>query len=480
MSTPSEIAMRIGQISAILFATATLAAQAPVATHPLGPVIATAPMPFARIDVGQLLTFDDGRAIVADEQMRTVWLFDANFANPRSVLDSLPGRVRTFSSGSFIMPFRGDTALVFDWAATAIVAIGPDGALGRTFAAAPARPALGAAAAAAPRPGPANIPGFSTYIALPVTSSAFGFVYRFPRPAAVQLRNAGTPRLEDSMYIVRMDLTSRRVDTLTKLASGPVANHIGAIFTTSVVGPIPTQPKRRPDLLPFADEAAVTTDGSIAMLHGHDYRLEWISPDGSHSATKLTYPWRRITDADRQHMVDSLNAAGRAKYDSLVAKRAADSMRTGLAPMSNVTYGDGRRGQMVTAPPRVPATYLVDDVPDYYPPIQAGGMQADRDNNVWIKPNVAVPDPAGVVWEIVNRKSVVIDRVRIPTNATIVGFGPGGIVYLTTHDAGKLVLAEGARARVAAGRRHPIAQRSRSGSERGRGPVGVVFRRRPP
>ena len=46
-----------------------------------------------------------------------------------------------------------------------------------------------------------------------------------------------------------------------------------------------------------------------------------------------------------------------------------------------------------------------------------------------------VTDDANV-WEVINRRGELIDRVRIPINKTLAGFAPGGFVFLLTRDGG--------------------------------------------
>jgi hypothetical protein len=40
----------------------------------------------------------------------------------------------------------------------------------------------------------------------------------------------------------------------------------------------------------------------------------------------------------------------------------------------------------------------------------------------------------GVVYDVINPAGEVVDRVQIPMNRTIVGFGPGGVVILAARD----------------------------------------------
>jgi hypothetical protein len=40
----------------------------------------------------------------------------------------------------------------------------------------------------------------------------------------------------------------------------------------------------------------------------------------------------------------------------------------------------------------------------------------------------------GPVYDVINRKGELVQRVQIPVNRTIIGFGPGSTVYLTSRD----------------------------------------------
>src|SRR5205085_12580559 len=87
-------------------------------------------------------------------------------------------------------------------------------------------------------------------------------------------------------------------------------------------------------LFPFFDNIAVTTDGAVAFFRAREYRLDWITPQGDRVAgQRLPYDWQPVSDALRQHILDSINGGRRRIYDSLLAKRAADSARTGSIPM---------------------------------------------------------------------------------------------------------------------------------------------------
>jgi hypothetical protein len=87
-------------------------------------------------------------------------------------------------------------------------------------------------------------------------------------------------------------------------------------------------------------------------------------------------------------------------------------------------------------------------VPDFEPSLAGNphDVIADADNNLWILPRASASQSDGsVVYDVVSRESRIIDRVRIPTGSTLIGFGENGIVYLVTHDGGRTTLVKASR-----------------------------------
>lgn len=76
------------------------------------------------------------------------------------------------------------------------------------------------------------------------------------------------------------------------------------------------------------------------------------------------------------------------------------------------------------------------ELPDYKPPFAANSMRADADGNVWIRVNQMKPIAGHLLYDIANREGELFDRIQIPTAKSIVGFGPGGYVYLMTRGPG--------------------------------------------
>jgi hypothetical protein len=86
----------------------------------------------------------------------------------------------------------------------------------------------------------------------------------------------------------------------------------------------------------------------------------------------------------------------------------------------------------------VPASEL----PDYRPPIAAGGaVRADADGNLWIRSIPAKPIPGGPVYDIVSRKGELLSRLQLPPGYTLLGFGKDRVVYLSMRDANGIHLA---------------------------------------
>ena len=72
------------------------------------------------------------------------------------------------------------------------------------------------------------------------------------------------------------------------------------------------------------------------------------------------------------------------------------------------------------------------ELPDYKPAFGAGSTRADSDGNLWIRTSQNVDGRP--VYNVVNRKGELIDRVQLPQNRVLAGFGPGGVVYLGVRD----------------------------------------------
>ena len=77
----------------------------------------------------------------------------------------------------------------------------------------------------------------------------------------------------------------------------------------------------------------------------------------------------------------------------------------------------------------------ISDIPDYYPPIHDNSAMADLDGNLWILPTTSAQSQRGeLVYDVVNPKKGLFQRVRMPVGRSIAGFGKGGVLYLQSGD----------------------------------------------
>jgi hypothetical protein len=78
----------------------------------------------------------------------------------------------------------------------------------------------------------------------------------------------------------------------------------------------------------------------------------------------------------------------------------------------------------------------INDLPDYRPAFgQGGAVKADLDGNVWIRTSARrAGSIGGAIYDVVNRKGEIVDRVQVPAGRSIIGFGKGGVVYMTARD----------------------------------------------
>ena len=114
-----------------------------------------------------------------------------------------------------------------------------------------------------------------------------------------------------------MEMVTRLVDTLAILPTGGATRFTyserGAATRTGATSPYP-----------YFDEWAVTSDGSVAILRGREYRIDWIGADGTRSQSpRLSYPWVAVPEQEKARLVDSINTVRREGYEAAVARRAA-------------------------------------------------------------------------------------------------------------------------------------------------------------
>jgi hypothetical protein len=290
-------------LAAMVAAPSVAGAQDSTATRPtIGP-------PIQRITTASALSTErlgtitsvrelrDGRVLLNDGTRRRLLLMDTTLAVVGVVLDSLSEIANTYGTRpGALIPYRADTTLFVDPASYAIVVLDPEAKITRIRSVWRVQDISYFASAS----GIYGVPGLD---------AKGRVVYRRYAEAAMPLvaPPAGVPYIPpepDSAFIIAVDLDTRRLDTLGIIRIPKSAMSVrrtveGRIMFEQVINPLPS-----------TDEWAVLPDGTVAFVRALDYRIEYLNPDGTTtSSAKLPYEWQRLTDEDKQRLVDSVRVA---------------------------------------------------------------------------------------------------------------------------------------------------------------------------
>ncbi len=383
----------------------------------------------------------DGKVLVDDAGHRQLKLFDSTLASASVVLDSMPGASNSYGPAmTALLPYVGDSSLFMDWNAQTLIVLDGHGQVGHALALPSTRElrSVGNVSTGVDRKGRLVFRAMRNPIAAPQNSIAYG----------------------DSIAVVRTDLDLRRTDTIARIAR-PLMKVTTEKFSDGSTGRIFAL-----DPLQAVDEWAVLSNGAVAIVRGHDYHIDWIEPDGSLVSTpKLPFDWKRLTDDEKQHLADSVRATQNGMlaigYPTAEVRTRSpvpcDGGRGGAGDGGGRGAGaTGRSGGSGGPPPPdatcmerlsgagrgplPPLPFLADltrdgSIADYDPPLVPSGTVADRDGNLWILPRATKLSQHGeLVYDVVNAKGELFERVRLPASRAIAGFGRGGVVYLTSGD----------------------------------------------
>jgi hypothetical protein len=414
--------------------TAIFFAQAPALSQDVPTSIATkvsvrklgAPIRTSTVSLGgvqHLRRLSDGRLLVNDPGRRQVLLLDSSLANPVVVIDSAGGRANSYGMRpGALIPYRGDSTFFVDPTSSTLVLIEPAGKVGKVMSI------------------PTNAINYLTSphsYGYPGYSEAFGIVFRMgtsgfrwdKTPMPIEGAPEVVIKYEDSVAVVGMKLSTRRGDTLVRFGTGQ------QMIARLSFNNVETNGGR--ELYPIANDWALMADGSIALLSGREYRLRWLNTDGTRSESpRLPFTWDYNSDDEKKRIADSINTQQQTSYDAMVAsrQRRADSLAAAGKPVP----------PELTRPMTKPSPVQMLDIPDYFPAYerQLTSIRADADTNVWIRPRPPRSQRGGTVYDVVNRKGELIDKIELPPGRTLAGFGPGGIVYLLGRDAGSTRIEE--------------------------------------
>lgn len=410
--------------SVIFIAASHAGAQARPPVRQLGAIEAKSKEPLA--SANSIRSLPGGRLLVNDAGKRRVLLFDSTLATFAVVADSTSATANAYSGRTGgLIAYRGDSSLFVDPASMSMLVIDGAGKIARVMSVPRAEDAgsLGGTFGAA---------GFDTNGRLVYRGSP-----RFRMTGPPPSGNAPfvMPEPPDSAPIMRIDLQSRQVDTIGFIKTPKVKMDVtrdsnGGIRVTSQLNP-----------LPVVDDWAVLADGSVAIVRGRDYHVDFTGSDGTRlSAPKIPFEWQRLTDEDKVAFIDSVKAA----RERMGAN--APLVAGGALPQAAGGGGSGGGGGqiMIFGGPAAPgggATTAAQvnfvapsELPDYKPAFFAGSARADTQGNLWIRTIPTTAIAGGPVYDVINRQGQLVDRVQIPAGRTIVGFGADGAVYLSGRE----------------------------------------------
>jgi hypothetical protein len=439
-STSGLIAIAIGICGGTL-----CQAQSMPPVRQLGPVTAVSKEALGAVTTVRALP--DGRVLVNDIVGRRVLMFDSTLSATTVVADTTSATANAYGTRpGGLIAYRGDSSLFIDPASLSMLLIDPNGKIGRVMSA-PRAQDVGFLIG-----GPFGNPGFDAQGRL-VYRAPPRFIFNGPPPSGN--RPPQPPQIPDSAALVRFDLATRKLDTVTwfktpKVNFSVVTAPDGGVRVTSVVNP-----------LPQGDDWAMLSDGSIAIVRGRDYHVDWVGAQGITSSPKIPYEWERMSDEQKVAFIDSAKvamekarASGQfaAGFAGGFVRTTVDNGPAGGPPRDTAARAgaprDGSPRQTTTtdAPQQLPALTLVapNDLPDYKPAFTPGSTRADADGNLWIRTSHNVDGRP--VYDVVNRKGELVDRVQLPLNRQLAGFGPNGVVYLGVRD-GRTAHLEKARIR---------------------------------
>jgi hypothetical protein len=383
--------------------------------------------------IASAVALSGGRVMINDRVGHRVLLLDSILANETVVADTNASSGATYGRRpAGLVRFRGDSALLIDQVSLSMFVLGPTGAVARVMALPHAQDALAISATGAIDARGRlvyfdGINGAQGVLMLGVGDPVCGDAPPSSNTAGgglgalrAWIGNACSNRHVDSMPLIRIDLSTRTVDTIGMLAIPTLDRTLKTDAHRALISIETTY-----DPLPVVDAWAMTRDGTVAVLRTRDYHIDWLGADGKWTSTpKMPFDWQKVDDARKTQLIDSTVARWQGQNDRIM--NGGGRGATGLAPL--------------IAARADPAT-----VSDYFPPIndRPGAVAADAEGNVWIRTTTMVD--ARPVYDVIDRRGEIVDRVQLPAFRTIAGFGPGVVYMAVQQQIGGKVRLERAR-----------------------------------
>lgn len=357
-------------------------AQPTVIERPIGPVVATTAPGVVPFGAAGFHILSDGRIVVGGTSVR---LIDAGLKAATIIMDTARELPPSTPMGIVVpetnmlqksrwydvIPHDGDSTVVYGSGEFSLTLIGPHGEIGRTFAL-----PFG------------EFPGFIGR----ANASA-------PRDSYGRLIVQAPGLTGDSAALLRVAPGSRRVDVVAQVRAGSMLRPVGRRDAGG---------QMRPGLerFPFGvdDAWGVLSDGTLLIIRS-DCTLETLSADGRRrrGAVRGCAPVH-LTPLEKQTLIDSVG---------VLTTRAGSNASVALDP----------RIVLATAA----------EVPDDRPVYRGGRMMGDGANHLWVERDIDARErqTQGDLYDVIDASGVVVDRVRVPSRAQIIGFALG-TMYVRT------------------------------------------------
>jgi hypothetical protein len=328
----------------------------------------------------------DGRVIVNDMRDKTVQLIDFKTGAARKIGREGNGP-KEYALPMALVALPGDTSAVYDPLNRRLLLINPDGTPGAFLT-------MESGTASGSGPG-----GMMAALAAPRYSDARGRLYL--AGSAVTIGPNG-PVSADSVPLLRYDRSTRKRDTVGYIR--PPKNN------ANVQGGASRQSIRIGGANPFAprDEWAVTADGRVAVIRSPEYRVDWTSPA---RATGGALPYSRIN----------------------VSEKHKEQWRNTQRNATMIMVGNNN-GRVTSSAGTPPAGQIQEptDWPDVLPPFLQNAAAVAPNGNIWIaRTRDATSDVP--TYDVLDASGRVAERVALPKQTRVVGFG-NGVVYTVRTD----------------------------------------------
>lgn len=422
-----RLAPRIAAVTS-LAATLSLGAQIPVQTLPAAEAATAASLG----SIANVRELSDGSVLVNDAANRRLLLFARDLSSSRVLADNFGTTDIAYgATPTAVLPFRGDSSLFVDLVGRALVVLDPHGRQARVMSA----------------PRPTDIGQLTVAsLGVPTLDVRGRLIYRTSIPPKFALPVKGkryeSPSMPDSSPLLQVDFDTRRADTIAWIRSAKITTTSRSLSNGGVV----LRPVVNP--LQIIDDWAMLSDGTIAIMRGSEYRMEWIRPDGTRGVgERVPFAWRKLTDADKIAMIDSTRRAMSAQATGAVVVpggapaggHGSQSAGGGGHSMTIMPLGAEDAGPEVREAAAKFANEPAEVVdytalPDFYPSLLNGGTAvADRDGRLWVLPSIPSVAGPGLLYDVLDQSGALRERVRIPAGRSLQGFGRDGAVYLASY-----------------------------------------------